>query len=340
MSGIGGSRGGASVAGEGGGGGTGAFGLGFGFGLGLGVGFALGFDFGAGLGAVFFAAFFTAFGGAFFATFFAAGFAAFFAAFFTAFFAAFFAGFFLVAILRFPRVLSIPRRVTQSYTEFCELPIGIFVHRHDIRCTTVMMSPVPVSIGHGRMREHHSGQSATCPIPPALQWPFDMQVLQAGQHKLIYLELQPELVTNIARQAGFEARIKDGQRSIQLDLRTPGGDGPILLFDAADPANLGWFSRCQFYVDGRTGAVMQTPIALANKRDRSGKPHRNAVRLGITKELPASFRLPGNQPLTEQVFYHLLLNFLTALIKTGVAVCGGGVVIPLAGRTETVGSRN
>src|SRR5882672_3329262 len=129
-----------------------------------------------------------------------------------------------------------------------------------------------------------------------------MQVLQAGQHKLIYLELQPELVTNIARQAGFEAKIKDGQRSIQLDLRTPGGEGPILLFDAADPANLGWFSRCQFYVDGRTGAVMQTPIALANQSDRGGRPIPNAVRLTISKELPVSFRLPGKQAQTHGQF--------------------------------------
>jgi hypothetical protein len=167
-----------------------------------------------------------------------------------------------------------------------------------------------------------------------------MQVLQAGQHKLIYLELQPDLVTNIAKQAGFEAKIRDGHRSIQLDLSTSGREGPLLLFDAADPANLGWFSRCQFYVDGRTGAVMQTPMTLANKRDRSGKAHRNSVRLGIAKELPSTFRLPGKQPLTEQVFYHLLLNFLTALNKTGVAVCGSGVVQPLAGRTESVGVRN
>jgi hypothetical protein len=182
--------------------------------------------------------------------------------------------------------------------------------------------------------------STTTHLPPALQWPFDMQVLQAGQHKLIYLELQPELVTNIAKQAGFDAKIKDGHRSIQLDLSTSGRDGPLLLFDAADPANLGWFSRCQFYVDGRTGAVMQTPMTLANKRDRGGKAHRNSVRLGIAKELPSTFRLPGKQPLTEQVFYHLLLNFLTALNKTGVAVCGVGVVQPLAGRTESVGPRN
>jgi hypothetical protein len=64
------------------------------------------------------------------------------------------------------------------------------------------------------------------------------------------------------------------------------------------------------------------------------------VRIAISKELPATFRLPGNQALTEQVFYHLLFNFLNALTKTGVAVCGGGSVHPLAGRTESIGLRN
>jgi hypothetical protein len=164
-----------------------------------------------------------------------------------------------------------------------------------------------------------------------------MQVLQAGSHKLLYLEVQPEMIANIARKAGFEAKMKDSQRSIQLDLTA---SGRLLLFDAADPGNLGWFSRCQFYVDGRNGAVMQTPITLANKRDRSGRPHLNSVRLLIAKELPAGFRLPGKQPLTEQLFYSLLLEFLNALIERGVAVCGLGAVQPLAGRTENTGPRN
>lgn len=167
-----------------------------------------------------------------------------------------------------------------------------------------------------------------------------MQVLQAGPHKLIYLELEPEMVANIARQAGFETRMKDGNRMMQLDLSTPGRAAPLLLFDAADPANLGWFSRCQFYVDGRSGAVMQTPLFLANKRDRSGRALSQSVRLSISKELPATFRLPGKQALTEQVFYSLLFNFLSALAQTGVAVCGTGVIRPLAGRTETIGVRN
>jgi len=167
-----------------------------------------------------------------------------------------------------------------------------------------------------------------------------MQVLQAGLHKLIYLELQPDMVTSIARQAGFETRAKDGPRVLLLDLMARDRQSPLLLFDAADPANLGWFSRCQFYVEGRSGAVMQTPISLANKHDRSGKVQRHAVRLAIAKELPATFRLPGKQPLNEQVFYHLLFNFLNALTETGVALCGSGVVQPLAGRTESIGPRN
>ncbi|HWB99500.1 MAG TPA: hypothetical protein VG672_22475 [Bryobacteraceae bacterium] len=167
-----------------------------------------------------------------------------------------------------------------------------------------------------------------------------MQVLQAGQHKFIFLELEPELVSNIVKQAGFEAKLKDLQRSMTLELSSPGRQSPLLLFDASDPANLGWFSRCQFYVDGRTGAVMQTPISIANKRDRGGRVQPTTMRVSISKELPASFRLPGRQPLTEEMLYHLLFNFLTALAKTGVAVCGGPVIQALAGRTENIGPRN
>src|SRR5215472_17488059 len=167
-----------------------------------------------------------------------------------------------------------------------------------------------------------------------------MQVLQAGQHKWIFLELEGELVSNIAKREGFEAKLKDSSRNMTIDLTAPGRQSPLLLFDAADPANLGWFSRCTFYVDGRSGSVMQTPITVGNKRDKRGKAEPNAVKLTIAKELPATFRLPGKQPITEQVFYNLLLNFLQALTKNGVAVCGGAAVTPLAGRTESVGPKN
>jgi hypothetical protein len=167
-----------------------------------------------------------------------------------------------------------------------------------------------------------------------------MQVLQAGRHKLILLEIDPATVSAVAQQAGFEIRMKESPRTILLELTAEQRDTPLLLFDAADPANLGWFSRCQFYVDGRTGGVMQTPISVANKRDRSGRSVANSLKVRIAKELPATFRLPGKQPLTEQVFYMMLNNFLQALTRTGVAVCGGTAVQPLAGRTEAPGSRN
>src|SRR5258705_6110107 len=112
-----------------------------------------------------------------------------------------------------------------------------------------------------------------------------MQVLQAGQHKLILLELDLELVINIARQAGFEVKSEDTARSLVLELNATGRQAPLLLFDAADQANLGWFSRCQYYVEGRTGVIMQTPITLAHQRDRHGRAIPDAIRLPIAKEM-------------------------------------------------------
>lgn len=167
-----------------------------------------------------------------------------------------------------------------------------------------------------------------------------MQVLQAGSHKLLLLELDLDFISNIAKQAGFEFKLDDGARSLTIDLSAPGRQAPLLLFDAADPGNLGWFSRCQFYVNGQSGAVLQTPIALANLKDRSGYMLPNSIRLQITKELPATFRLPGKQPVTEQMIYAVLYNLLNALLNIGVGVCGGSIVKPLAGRTETFGARN
>jgi hypothetical protein len=160
-----------------------------------------------------------------------------------------------------------------------------------------------------------------------------MQVLQAGNHKLILLELDSDFVGNIAKQAGFEYKVEDGARSLSMELTTSGRQAPLLLFDAADPGNLGWFSRCTFYVDGSTGAVLQTPISVANQRDHAGRTLPHAIKLQISKELPATFRMPNKQPVSEQVVYAVLYNFLNALTSTGVGVCGGSVVKPLAGRT-------
>ena len=167
-----------------------------------------------------------------------------------------------------------------------------------------------------------------------------MQVLDAGPNKYLLLELDPEFVGNIARQAGFEFTIDNQQRVLSLGLAAVDRQAPLLLFDAADPGNLGWFSRCQFYVDGSSGSVLQTPLSIANQRDKSGRNLPHAIRLQIAKELPGTFRMPGRQPVNEQVIYAILLQLLNALLNTGVGVCGGPTVRPLAGRTEKFGPKN
>jgi hypothetical protein len=167
-----------------------------------------------------------------------------------------------------------------------------------------------------------------------------MQVLEAGPNKYLLLELDPEFIGSIARQAGFEFKLDDQARVLSLDLSATDRQAPLLLFDAADPGNLGWFSRCQFYVDGKSGSVLQTPLWLANLRDKSGRALPHAVRLQIAKELPNTYRMPGRQPVTEQVVYAVFFNLLNALLNTGVGVCGGPIVKPLAGRTENFGPKN
>lgn len=167
-----------------------------------------------------------------------------------------------------------------------------------------------------------------------------MQVLEAGADKYLLLEIEPESVANIARQVGFEIKIDDGARVMSLELSASDRQAPLLLFDAADPGNLGWFSRCQFYVDGQSGNVLQTPMSLANQKDKRGRALANSVRIQIAKELPGTFRMPGRQPVNEQVVYAVLFNLLNALLNTGVGVCGGPTVKPLAGRTENIGPKN
>src|SRR5258706_9157154 len=150
-----------------------------------------------------------------------------------------------------------------------------------------------------------------------------MQVLKAGEHKLLLLELDKEFIENVERQAGFEFKMEDQSGRILLELNASGRQAPLLLFDAADPAISGCFSRCNFYVDGRSGAVLQTPIQVANQRDRGGRALPHSIRLQINKKLPASFRLPNPPAVTEHMVYPALYNFLNALLNTGGGVCGG-----------------
>jgi hypothetical protein len=159
-----------------------------------------------------------------------------------------------------------------------------------------------------------------------------MQVLQAGDEKFVLLELDAETLENVAAQVGFTSTVEEWPRAWVLDLNAAERDTPLLLFDAADPSNLGWFSRCQFYIDGVSGAVLQTPIAIANVRDRKGAIAPNALRVHIAKEIPANFKLPGRVGVNEQVVYQIFYNFLHALQNTGVGLCGGQSVKPLSGR--------
>jgi hypothetical protein len=166
-----------------------------------------------------------------------------------------------------------------------------------------------------------------------------MQVLQAGVHRMLYLELDSEVIQQMAGQLGVEVRLNDTKRHMTLDLLATNRQAPLLLFDASDPGNLGWFSRCQFYVDGLTGSVLQTPISLGNQRDSRGQTLPYALKIQILKELPSSFRMPGKQPVTEQVIYNVLFNLVDALLNKGVAVCGGNAVKALAGRGENASLR-
>ncbi|MDR3717351.1 MAG: hypothetical protein P4K98_01015 [Bryobacteraceae bacterium] len=159
-----------------------------------------------------------------------------------------------------------------------------------------------------------------------------MQLIQAGKHQLVALEFDQELLRQGAQETGFEIEIDDQPRVTNVTLRARERDTPLLLFDASDPANTGWFSRCMFYVDGRTGAVLQTPFIIANYIDPQGRLSTKALSLQILKELPQHFRLPGRQPLAEKAIYAVLFNFLNALQKVGVGVCGIGSVRALAGR--------
>ena len=45
-----------------------------------------------------------------------------------------------------------------------------------------------------------------------------MQVLQAGSHKLLLLELDNEMLEDVARQAGFESELTEDERQITLEL--------------------------------------------------------------------------------------------------------------------------
>src|SRR5690606_12567044 len=157
-----------------------------------------------------------------------------------------------------------------------------------------------------------------------------MHYVEARGRRLVTLEPDHATLRSLSEQAGFTCAIEDRDRQIVLDLGLENSSEPFVLFDAADPANLGWFSRCQFYVDGLSGRVLQTPLTISNGRAH-GRIQPDRLRVSLSTELPATYLLPGRQSVNEQVVYSLLFNFLTALRENGVAACGRGSVEPLTG---------
>jgi len=117
-----------------------------------------------------------------------------------------------------------------------------------------------------------------------------MQVLEAGQNKYLLLELDPESIGTIARQAGFDFKIDDRGRVMSLDLSITDRQAPLLLFDAADPGNLGWFSRCQFYVDGPTSGTARAAL------------FRTRCVCRLRKNCPAAFACPAGRPFQSRWF--------------------------------------
>ena len=157
-----------------------------------------------------------------------------------------------------------------------------------------------------------------------------MRYLQAGQQQLVALDPDDGTLRQLVQQAGFSCKIVAERRRVNLEVTALEETGPLLLFDASDPANLGWFSRCQFYVDSVSGVVLQTPLVIANCFE-GNQLARDRLGISMATELPAEFRLPGKRSLTEQVVYALIYNLLTALRETGVALCGTSGIQPLAG---------
>ncbi len=160
-----------------------------------------------------------------------------------------------------------------------------------------------------------------------------MRYLQAGERQFVALEPDDDTLRQLVHQAGYSCTIITEPRRIGLEVVALESTGPLLLFDASESANLGWFSRCQFYVDALSGVVLQTPLVLSNCFDGDGL-QRDRLRISVATELPAEFRMLGKRAMSEQVVYALTYNLLVALRETGVALCGSSGLLPLAGQTK------
>ena len=164
-----------------------------------------------------------------------------------------------------------------------------------------------------------------------------MQVLLAGDHKFLLLELDPDFVANIAKQAGFEYKIEDTKRSLCLDLLAADRQAPLLLFDAADP--------------GQSGLVLALPVLcrrtirlraanshFGRQSEGSLRPHSAAFHPAPDRQGTARLVSSSRQTAGERADgLRRSPQPAECAFEYGVGVCGGPAVKPLAGRTETIG---
>ena len=135
-----------------------------------------------------------------------------------------------------------------------------------------------------------------------------MQVFNAGQHKLLLLELDTEFISNIAKQAGFEFKLEEG--AAKLDARThrprqAGSAAAVRCGRSRQP----WLVLAMPILRRRKHRRRPPDAHLASPTKRIGAGGRcpTVIRLQIAKEIPANFRLPGKQPVNEQMLYAVLV---------------------------------
>src|SRR5260370_631195 len=166
----------------------------------------------------------------------------------------------------------------------------------------------------------HHGTTNAILLPVVLEYNRPAVAERMAQLSALFGGGDPaERVRELNRRLNIKPRLRDwgvAESILPALADTAVHDGCHLLNpracsrDVADPANPRWFSNCQFYLDGWSGAVVPTPISPANQYARGGRPIPNGVPLAISKEFSVIVRLPGKQALTDQVFYALFYNFL------------------------------
>ena len=115
-----------------------------------------------------------------------------------------------------------------------------------------------------------------------------MQVLEAGPNKYLLLELDPESIVSIARQAGFDVKVDDQSRVVSLELAAQDRQAPLLSFCLMQPtrgilggfraASSMWTGSPEVFYRRRCGLRISGTRADARYRMPSGCKLRKSCR--------------------------------------------------------------